>query len=74
MAEILPRRVRVTVLSVGYNICLSIFGGTTPLVATYLVHRTSDDFAPVYYLMTLGVLSLLAVLSIPETRGRSLIE
>ena len=72
MAEILPRRVRVTVLSVGYNICLSIFGGTTPLVAAYLVHRTSDDFAPVYYLMALGVLSLIAVLSIPETRDRPL--
>jgi MHS family proline/betaine transporter-like MFS transporter len=35
--EILSRRVRVSVLSVSYNICLSVFGGTTPLVATYLV-------------------------------------
>jgi len=51
MAEILSRRVRVSVLSIGYNLCLSVFGGTTPLVATYLVQRTADDFAPVYYLM-----------------------
>ena len=72
MAEILSRRVRVSVLSVGYNICLSIFGGTTPLVATYLVERTADDFAPVYYLMGLGVLSLIAVLSVSETKGKPL--
>lgn len=72
MAEILPRRVRVSVLSIGYNACLSVFGGTTPLVATYLVERTADDFAPVYYLMALSVLSLVAVLSIPETNGKPL--
>ncbi len=73
-AEILSRRVRVSVLSIGYNLCLSIFGGTTPLVATYLVERTADDFAPVYYLMGLSVLSLIAVLSIPETKGKPLRE
>ena len=71
-AEILSHRVRVSVLSIGYNICLSVFGGTTPLVATYLVERTGDDFAPVYYLMGLAVLSLIAVFSIPETKGRPL--
>lgn len=70
--EILSRRVRVSVLSISYNLCLSVFGGTTPLVATYLVHRTSDDFAPVYYLMVLGLFSLIAVLNIPETRGKPL--
>jgi MHS family proline/betaine transporter-like MFS transporter len=74
MAEILPRRVRVSVLSIGYNICLSIFGGTTPLVAAYLVKRTDDDFAPVYYLIVLAVFSLIAVLSIPETKDRSVME
>lgn len=71
-AEIIPRRVRVSVLSIGYNIVLSVFGGTTPLVAAYLIQRTSDDFAPVYYLMALSAISLIAVMSIPETGGRPL--
>ncbi|MES0884891.1 MFS transporter [Roseibium sp. SCP14] len=73
-AEIVPHRVRVSVLSISYNFCLSLFGGTTPLVATYLVERTADDFAPVYYLMALSVLSLITVLLIPETRGKSMLE
>lgn len=72
MAEILSRRVRVSVLSIGYNLCLSVFGGTTPLVATYLVERTADDFAPIYYLMGLSVVSLITVLTIPETNGKPL--
>ena len=74
MVEILPQRVRVSVLSIGYNICLSIFGGTAPLVATYLVERTADDFAPVFYLMGLAVISLIAVLSIKETAKKPLRE
>jgi len=40
-AEILSRRVRVSVLSIAYNVCLAVFGGTTPLVAAYLVQRTA---------------------------------
>lgn len=48
------------------------FRRTTPLVAANLVQRTADDFAPVYYLMGLGIFSLIAVLSIPETRGKPL--
>lgn len=74
LAEILPHRVRVSVLSIGYNVSLSVFGGTTPLVAAYLVKRTADDFAPVYYLMALAVFSLIAVLLIPETKGKSMME
>jgi MHS family proline/betaine transporter-like MFS transporter len=37
MVEILPQRVRVTAFSVAYNACLALFGGTAPLVATYLL-------------------------------------
>ncbi len=73
-AEILPRRVRVSALSVSYSLCLSVFGGTTPLVAAYLVQRTGDDFAPVYYLIALAAVSFVTVLTIPETSGKALRE
>ncbi len=66
--EILPQTVRVSAFSIAYSLCLAIFGGTTPLVAAYLLERTADDFAPVWYLVGLSVVSLIAVLTIPETR------
>ena len=69
-AEILPQNVRLSAFSIAYSICLALFGGTTPLVAAYLLQRTADDFAPVWYLMALAVISLVAVLTIPETRAK----
>ena len=72
MIEILPAGVRCSASAIGYNICLGLFGGTTPLVATYLVERTADDFAPVYYLMATAVISLIATLSLPETARKPL--
>jgi MHS family proline/betaine transporter-like MFS transporter len=70
LAELSPRHVRVSAFSVAYSVCLALFGGTTPVIAAYLLQRTSDDFAPVWYLIALGVVSLVAVLTIPETRPR----
>jgi MHS family proline/betaine transporter-like MFS transporter len=48
MVEMLPAEVRCSGVAVGYSIRPGLFGGTTPLVATYLVARTADDFAPAY--------------------------
>ncbi|MEM6848826.1 MAG: MFS transporter [Pseudomonadota bacterium] len=72
MAESVPQRVRVSVMSVGYNIPLALFGGTAPAVSTYLIQRTGDDFAPVYYLMALSTVSFIAMITLPETFRRSI--
>lgn len=69
-AEILPQNVRVSAFSIAYGVCLALFGGTTPLIAAYLLQRTADDFAPVWYLVILSAVSLTAVLTIPETRPK----
>lgn len=70
--EILPHHVRVSGFSIAYSICLALFGGTTPLIATYLVERTADDFAPVWYLIFLSLISLVAAVLTPETKGRDI--
>ena len=72
MVEMFPARVRCSGTAIGFNLCLGLFGGTTPLIATYLVARTSDDFVPAYALMAAGLLSLLALYRLPETAGRPL--
>lgn len=72
MAEMLPADVRCSAVSIGYNLCIGIFGGTTPLVATYLVERTADDFLPAYYLMATALISLLAIMGLKETAGKEL--
>lgn len=72
VTENLSLRARVTVISIGNGVAYGIFGGMTPFVATYLVERTADDFAPVYLLMGLAAISLIAVLGLPETHNRPL--
>ena len=69
--EILPQNVRVSAFSISYSVCLALFGGTTPLIAAYLLRRTADDFGPVWYLVVLSVISFIAVLTIPETRPKT---
>jgi MHS family proline/betaine transporter-like MFS transporter len=67
MVEVFPARVRCSALSVGYNLCLGVLGGTTPLVVTYLIARSHDDLSPAFYLMAAAALSFAVILSLPET-------
>jgi MHS family proline/betaine transporter-like MFS transporter len=74
MVELMPARVRCTAAGIGYNVCLALFGGATPWVATYLISRTADDFAPAYYAMAVSAIAFIAALRMPETAGRPLRE
>jgi len=45
-------------------LCLAIFGGTTSLISSYLIARTSNDLAPDFYLMATAVVSLSVLFTI----------
>jgi MHS family proline/betaine transporter-like MFS transporter len=72
MAELAPWRVRCTVLSVAYNFGVALLGGSTPLVAAWLLARTGVKLAPAYYLAAAGVLSFIGALLLPSTTRHSL--
>jgi MHS family proline/betaine transporter-like MFS transporter len=50
-------------LSTSYNVVLGIFGGTAPIVATYLIQRSHNDLSPAFYIMAAAVVSTLAISS-----------
>ena len=62
-----PRSVRVTGYSIGYNIPLAIFGGTSPLVATYLIDKTHLQLAPAFYLIVAAILTFAVIWRMPHT-------
>jgi MHS family proline/betaine transporter-like MFS transporter len=66
MAELAPWRVRCTVLSVGYNVGIALLGGTTPLVATWLVAHTGLPLSPAIYLAVASASALIAALRFPR--------
>ncbi|HVQ50873.1 MAG TPA: MFS transporter [Mycobacterium sp.] len=70
--ELFATRVRYSGFSIGYNVCVAAFGGTTPYVVTWLTAQTADSVAPAYYVVVAAVVSLLTVLTVRETAGRPL--
>ena len=67
MAEVSPKKVRVSILSIGYNVPLALFGGTAPAVATLLIQRTSDDMSPAFYMMLFAFVAVIAVSSLKKS-------
>jgi MFS transporter, MHS family, proline/betaine transporter len=67
MAQIFRAEVRCSALAIGYNVCLTVFGGTTPAVCAYLVARTHNNFTPAFYLMVVAAASLAVILTMKET-------
>jgi MFS transporter, MHS family, proline/betaine transporter len=70
LPTLFPTAVRAGGLSITYNVSTSLFGGTTPLIATALVDATGNLLAPAFLLIAAGVLGGIAVYFAPETARR----
>lgn len=65
--------VRYRTIAWTFNIAISIFGGTTPLVASWLVHITGNNLAPAFYLMFISIVGIGVVLTLfTDTANKSL--
>ena len=65
-------RVRYSGFSIGYNICVAAFGGTTPYVVTGSPRRRATIWPPPVYLIGAAIVSLATVLTLRETAARPL--
>jgi MHS family proline/betaine transporter-like MFS transporter len=59
MVDAFPKHVRCSGLSIGYNLALTIFGGTVPMVAVFLIVRSGDALSPAFYLTAAAAISFL---------------
>jgi MHS family proline/betaine transporter-like MFS transporter len=67
LAEAAPPTVRCTAVALGYNLCVGLFGGLSPLVATWLVERTGDEIAPAFLIMAAAAVTFVTLLNFQET-------
>ena len=74
LSESFPTRSRYTASAITYNVAYTLFGGTAPLVATYLIGKTGSSLSPAFYLVAIAVLALAGGLGLRETAGTSLNE
>ncbi|MYR59456.1 glycine betaine/L-proline transporter ProP [Streptomyces sp. SID625] len=72
LPALFPTRVRYGSLSIGFNISVSLFGGTTPLVVTALIGATGNMMMPAYYMMAASLIGGVAVWFMTESAGRPL--
>ena len=49
---------RCSGLSVGYNLSMSIFGGTVPMVSVYLITATGNALSPAWYLAAVSIIAV----------------
>ena len=73
VVELVPSETRCTIVAIVHNTAMALFGGTTPLIAAWLLTSTGNPIAPGYWIAGASLISFVAILAtIPETRGRSL--
>jgi MFS transporter, MHS family, proline/betaine transporter len=70
--ELFATRVRYSGFSIGYNLCVAVFGGTTPYLVAWLTGSTGNKLAPAFYVIVAAVVSLCTVLTLKESAGRPL--
>lgn len=58
---------RFTGVSFSYNLGVALFGGTTGLIATWLVNKTGLSYAPAFYIMATSSVFLLVLYSMRKT-------
>lgn len=71
LMEAFPREERVTGLSIIYSFGVTIFGGFSPLLVTWLIAATGDPLVPAWYLTAAIFLSFSALRFFPEHPGRT---
>jgi MFS family permease len=67
ITESLPKSSRSGTLAIVYAFAISIFGGSTQFLATWLLHVTKDPLAPAYFMTVMLVVGVGAILAMPES-------
>ncbi|MEI8346145.1 MAG: MFS transporter, partial [Pseudomonadota bacterium] len=70
LVEMFPSHIRYSAIGLSYNLSLCIFGGTAPLLATWLVKHYHNIYFVALYLVFLSALNFVAVMFLPEKKQK----
>ena len=74
LSESLPKSIRGSGFGTVYSLAIAIFGGTTQLVITWLLHVTGNAMSPAWYLIGAVAIGQIAIMlmaeSAPVMQGR----
>lgn len=72
LAELFSAEIRNTAVALSYNLCLSIFGGTAPMISFSLIKITNNVRSPVWYLLGCAIVTLIALFFATESYRKEL--
>ena len=75
LVEMFPARIRYTSMSVPYHIGTGYFGGFLPFISQWIVVKTGDAYAGLWYTVGVVIMALIVtVLFLEESAGKALDE
>jgi MFS transporter, MHS family, citrate/tricarballylate:H+ symporter len=67
LGESLPQTIRSSAFGTTYALAIAVFGGSTQIVVTWLIHLTGSALAPAWYMLAATVVTQIAVVLLPES-------
>jgi MHS family proline/betaine transporter-like MFS transporter len=64
LVQVFPSDIRNTGVGIAYNVAVGVFGGTAPMICTWLIDQTGNIAAPAYYLLLLAIISFAALITL----------
>ena len=74
LSEIFPVEVRYSGFAFTFNSANALLGGTTPLMATWLMSKTGSQIAPAWLLVIASVIALAATVMYKKSDSVSILE
>lgn len=71
-ASLAPPHLRYSTVSIAHGMCVALFGGTAPLIVTFLIDTTGNAMTPAYYIIMTTIITLLFALRL-KTRKHSML-
>jgi MFS family permease len=73
LTELFPTRIRYSSMSIPYHVGTGYFGGFLPFISQYIIAKTGDPFAGLWYTFAVVAMALVvSLLWLPETGGKEL--
>lgn len=61
LSDLFPPEVRYSGVGINYNLGVTVFGGSAPLISAYLTQATKLNYAPAFYVITLAVIYVICL-------------
>jgi MFS transporter, MHS family, proline/betaine transporter len=68
LSELFPTRVRGIGVSLSFAVAVTIFGGFTPFISTWLIAATGNSLSPSFYIMLTAAVSIIALVFVGRRR------